>query len=132
MLGGVSRRTVRYYVQEGLIPAPLGLGRGNHYTAEHLDQLLRVKAMQEGGRTLDQIRRAVGHEPEGPSEGPVSEERPSRSIWRRISLTPGVELHVAGTVRLPPPAQLRDLAERCRALFVDTNNTHEKEESDHA
>jgi len=24
-LGGVSRRTVRYYVQEGLIPAPLGL-----------------------------------------------------------------------------------------------------------
>ncbi|MBA2355458.1 MAG: MerR family DNA-binding transcriptional regulator, partial [Acidobacteria bacterium] len=30
-LGGVSRRTVRYYVQGGLIPPPEGLGRGNHY-----------------------------------------------------------------------------------------------------
>ena len=29
-LGGVSRRTVRYYVQEGLLPAPLGVGRGRH------------------------------------------------------------------------------------------------------
>jgi DNA-binding transcriptional MerR regulator len=29
-LAGVSRRTIRYYVQEGLVPAPLGLGRGSH------------------------------------------------------------------------------------------------------
>jgi len=28
-LGGVSRRTVRYYVQEGLLPTPLGVGRGD-------------------------------------------------------------------------------------------------------
>ena len=48
-LGGVSRRTVRYYVQEGLLPAPFGVGRGNHYGPEHLDQLLRVKALQEWG-----------------------------------------------------------------------------------
>ena len=46
-LGGVSRRTVRYYVQEGLISAPLGLGRGNHYTPDHLEQLLRVKGVLE-------------------------------------------------------------------------------------
>src|SRR6478609_8886644 len=64
-LGGVSRRTVRYYVQEGLLPAPLGLGRGNHYTREHLDQLLRVKAMQEAGHTLDEIKSARAVEPNG-------------------------------------------------------------------
>ena len=58
-LGGVSRRTVRYYVQEGLLPAPLGVGRGNHYGAEHLEQLLKVKALQEAGRTLDEIRREL-------------------------------------------------------------------------
>ena len=38
-LGGVSRRTVRYYVQQGLIPAPLGVGRGKHYGPEHLARL---------------------------------------------------------------------------------------------
>ena len=54
-LGGVSRRTVRYYVQEGLIPTPVGLGRGAHYGPEHLEKLLRVKAMQEGGMMLEEI-----------------------------------------------------------------------------
>ena len=56
-LAGVSRRTVRYYVQEDLIPPPHGVGRGNHYGPEHLEQILRVKALQESGRTLDEIRR---------------------------------------------------------------------------
>ena len=56
-LAGVSRRTVRYYVQEDLIPPPHGVGRGNHYGPEHLEQILRVKELQESGRTLDEIRR---------------------------------------------------------------------------
>ena len=55
-LGGVSRRTVRYYVQEGLLPAPLGVGRGRHYGRPHLDRLLEVKAWQEAGLSLVEIR----------------------------------------------------------------------------
>jgi len=125
-LGGVSRRTVRYYVQEGLINPPLGLGRGNHYTPEHLEQLLRVKAMQENGRSLDDIRRALDRKSQGrEKEERAPEELASRSLWRRIVVTPGVELNLASTVRLPPPARLRELAEWCRLHFIDT----EKEES---
>ena len=73
-LGGVSRRTVRYYVQEGLIPPPLGLGRGNHYTPEHLEQLLRVKALQENGRTLVEIRRVLDRMPNRPSAAEAKRE----------------------------------------------------------
>jgi DNA-binding transcriptional MerR regulator len=115
-LAGVSRRTVRYYVQEGLIPAPLGVGRGNHYGPEHLEQILRVKAMQEAGQTLEEIRRptSVGaaarrkirREPE-----PVLLER---SLWRRMTLAPGVELQIAANIRLPPPGRLQELAAWCR------------------
>jgi DNA-binding transcriptional MerR regulator len=110
-LGGITRRTVRYYVQEGLIPAPLGVGRGNHYTAEHLEQLLRVKALQEAGQTLDEIRRAVGkkHARGSAVDRPI-EEPPSRELWRRIRLAPGVELHLASDVRLPSPSKLQELA----------------------
>jgi DNA-binding transcriptional MerR regulator len=110
-LGGVSRRTVRYYVQEGLIPAPLGVGRGNHYSAEHLEQLLRVKARQEAGQTLDEIRAALGKRTavrladDRGVDGPLS-----RELWRRITLAPGVELHVANEVRLPSPSKLQELA----------------------
>src|SRR6185503_1094737 len=59
-LGGVTRRTVRYYVQEGLLPAPLGVGRGRHYGPEHLERLLHVKALQEDGLPLSEIRRRLG------------------------------------------------------------------------
>lgn len=127
-LGGVPRRTVRYYVQEGLIPPPLGLGRGNHYTTEHLEQLLRVKSMQESGRTLDDIRALLGQGPSRASEQGRRDAEPSRSLWRRISLTPGVELHVASTVRVPTPAQLRELAEWCHQHFIDSGHTFEKED----
>lgn len=108
-LGGVSRRTVRYYVQEGLIPPPLGVGRGNHYGAEHLERLLRVKALQESGRTLDEIRRTLG---QGVRASDRPEEQPMpREMWRRLTLAPGVELHVASGVRLPPAAAVRELAD---------------------
>lgn len=124
-LAGVSRRTVRYYVQEGLIPAPLGLGRGNHYGPEHLEQLLRVKALQEAGKSLDEIRR-------GPDErslaDPVRTTQPQaarRSLWRRITLAPGVELHVAGDRRLPPPGMLDELAAWCQVHLAPTSPGNE-------
>lgn len=134
-LAGVSRRTVRYYVQEELIPPPLGVGRGNHYGPEHLEQILRVKAMQEAGRTLDEIRRETTRRGAAPVVRTSTSAlratvdkwtRPARlkvapepqqierSLWRRLTLAPGVELHVAGNVRLPSPGKLQELAAWCR------------------
>ena len=98
-LGGVSRRTVRYYVQEGLLPAPLGVGRGRHYDQSHLDRLLEVKAQQEAGRSLDDIRarrtprrrrrpsrRPVRRSPSRAAPGAGSSSRPaSNCTWRTTS-----------------------------------------------
>jgi DNA-binding transcriptional MerR regulator len=117
-LGGVSRRTVRYYVQEKLLAAPLGVGRGNHYDQTHLDRLLQVKALQEAGRSLDDIRRVLKGPPAkraGALEDRRAAEPISRALWRRLVLADGVELHVAGSVRLPPPGKLNELASWCRA-----------------
>jgi DNA-binding transcriptional MerR regulator len=113
-LGGVSRRTVRYYVQEGLLPAPLGVGRGRHYDQSHLDRLLHVKAEQEAGRSLDDIR-ARRKPPSGRSQPAAAPPRPlPRSTWRRLELGPGVELHVAHDIRLPAGSRLDELVEWCR------------------
>ena len=117
-LAGVSRRTVRYYVQEGLIPPPHGVGRGNHYGPEHLEQILRVKALQEAGRTLDEIRRVPADRVAGRSSKASQTTEPvahlDRSVWRRLTLAPGVELHIAGNIRLPSPGRLEELAAWCR------------------
>ena len=113
-LGGVSRRTVRYYVQEGLLPAPLGVGRGRHYGQAHLDRLLEVKAQQEAGLSLDEIRSRRTPPPGGGKPRPVRPQPLPRSTWRRLELAPGVELHVAHDVKLPAPGRLEELVEWCR------------------
>ena len=117
-LGGVSRRTVRYYVQEKLLPEPYGVGRGNHYGPEHLDRLLKVKSLQENGRTLEEIRHALSPRSRTPDE--AAAPSPERTIWRRITLAPGVELNVGPDVRLPSPGRLTELAAWCRLHFPAT------------
>ena len=111
-LAGVSRRTVRYYVQEGLIPAPLGVGRGDHYTADHLHEILRVKALQEAGKSLEAIKASAGAARESGLRAARGHAL-QRSVWRRITLVPGVELHLADNVRLPSPGRLQELADWC-------------------
>jgi DNA-binding transcriptional MerR regulator len=104
---------VRYYVQQGLLATPQGLGRGASYGPEHLEQLLRVKTRQEQGLTLDAIRQALAGDmspvPRASAASPVS-----RSHWSRLVLMPGVELHVSSQYRLPPPGKLAELAGWCR------------------
>jgi DNA-binding transcriptional MerR regulator len=53
---GVSPRTVRYYVQRGLLPAPEFKGKDTAYGKEHLLRLLAVKQMQAAHMPLDEIQ----------------------------------------------------------------------------
>ena len=96
--GGVSRRTVRYYVQRGLLPRPTGVGRGNHYTGAHLARLLEVRELQERGVPLAAI--TAGSEEPATGASPVG-AAPAGDAWFRSALTPDVELHVRGR-RLSP------------------------------
>ena len=126
-LGGVSRRTVRYYVQERLIPPPLGVGRGDHYGREHLDRLLQVKALQEAGRTLDEIRQLLDAGAVSTTRAAAGVARPlPREVWRRVTVAPGVELHVSDNVRLPSPARLQELADWCR-LHLDGRDSEDND-----
>jgi DNA-binding transcriptional MerR regulator len=53
---GVSPRTVRYYVQRGLLPAPEFRGKDTAYGREHLLRLLAVKQLQQAHMPLDEIQ----------------------------------------------------------------------------
>ncbi len=106
-LGEVSRRTVRYYVQRGLLEAPTGLGRGRHYTQGHLDTLIRIRKLQEAGRPLAEIAVELAS-PATPGDEaeaspcvpkPAHDRRVSR--WTRFEIADGIELHLRDT-RLDP------------------------------
>lgn len=55
---GVEPRTIRSYVEKGLIPGPDSLGRGAKYPRESLDRLKVLQLLRDANRglTLDQIR----------------------------------------------------------------------------
>ncbi len=54
-LTSLSERTVRYYVEEGLLPPPLSRGRGPNFDDSHLIRLRLVQAMQAAGNDLAAI-----------------------------------------------------------------------------
>ena len=55
-LAGVSPRTIRYYVAQGLLPAPGQVGPGAHYTDGHLARLRLIRRLQREHLPLAEIR----------------------------------------------------------------------------
>jgi len=53
---GVTPRTVRYYVQQGLLTGP-GMGPGTKYGRDHLDRLLLIRQLQREHLPLAEIRK---------------------------------------------------------------------------
>jgi DNA-binding transcriptional MerR regulator len=82
----VSRRAVRYYVQRGLLAAPLGAGRGSYYTHEHLQQLLALKEAQEKGYSLEEIEEFHVLNPSSLSKEEAKTEAPDLSSKSSTSL----------------------------------------------
>ena len=53
---GVARRTIYFYVQQGLLPPPSGAGLAARYAEEHLLRLRLIPQLRRDGLRLDQIR----------------------------------------------------------------------------
>jgi DNA-binding transcriptional MerR regulator len=56
---GVTPRTVRYYVQQGLLPAPATRGPGTRYDGAYLDRLLLIRRLQRQHLPLAEIRKRI-------------------------------------------------------------------------
>ena len=119
-------RTVRYYIQLGLVDRPDGLNRGARYTSRHVEQLLTVKKWQAAGLSLDRIRELLhGDEtllPPPPPKAPGTIE-----VWSRLLIAPGIELHIeAGEAKLSPE-QLRHLFRQVIRSYQETKNENNNE-----
>ena len=123
---GLSRRAVRFYVQQKLLPTPLGRGRGRHYDASHLQRLRRIAELQSAGHSLDAIRRILDGKPvERPApDAENGDGRPVRpkptltaELWTRVRLADGVELTFDSTKHQPDVAALLALRDVARDVF---------------
>ena len=104
---GVPRRTIRYYVQRGLLLPPEGAGRGHYYRLDQLEQLLRIRELQAQGRSLDEIRVLLDGRTGAAVELPPP---PYVELVTRIHVGDGLELIVGPGVEPPTLSQLHALA----------------------
>ena len=79
---GVTPRTVRYYIQQGLLPAPDAQGPATRYGQGHLDRLRLIRDLQTEHQPLAVIRQrleSLGDEDVRRLVKSLSAQRPSPS-----------------------------------------------------
>ena len=114
-LAAVPKRTVRYYIQLGLLERPVGETRGAHYLPSHLDALLRIRQLTEAGISLDRIREVLRGEP--PAVPPRARQPGSVEVRSHIWIAPGVELQVSPEQAQATPEDIRKLAQAVVAAW---------------
>jgi DNA-binding transcriptional MerR regulator len=106
-LAGLSARTVRWYIQEGLVSRPVGSKRGAWYTRRHLEQLLLIRRWTDAGLSLARVRELIDGAPEdAPRRGT---EPGAVEVWSRLTLADGLEVHVQPARAGLSPEALREL-----------------------
>ena len=61
----MNKRTIRYYIQKGLVDRPEGIGKGAFYSHSHLEQLLAIRKWKAAGLSLDRIQDILAGEKDG-------------------------------------------------------------------
>ena len=113
----LPRRTVRYYIQTGLIDRPGGVGRGAHYATQHLDQLLEIRKWQQAGLSLDRIRELLSASGEMLTPPPAPRQKGSVEVWSHVIINDGIELTVDPKRANLTPEQVRELAAGVMELY---------------
>jgi DNA-binding transcriptional MerR regulator len=120
-LTDLSLRTIRYYIQLGLVERHEGDRKHARYTQRHLDQLLQVRAMADQGMPLERIK----HEMQGTTP-PLPPPRAAGdiSVISKVFIAPGVELHLEPQAAGLPPEKLRQFV---RAVLNQWEILHDPE-----
>jgi DNA-binding transcriptional MerR regulator len=117
-LTNLPRRTIRYYIQTGLLAKPTGVGRGAHYTTHHLDQLLEIRKWQQAGLSLERIQELLQAR-DNPSllPPPLPRKAGTVEVWSHLVLGEGIELMIEPNRAHLSPEQLRELAREVTAIY---------------
>ena len=106
-LTDLPKRTVRYYMQMGLVDRPIGETRAAHYLSQHLDQLLKVKQLSDAGISLERIAEIQNGE-ELPI--PPKPRKPGDiQVRSHVHVAPGIELQISPEEADMSPEQIRAL-----------------------
>ncbi|WP_419656008.1 transcriptional regulator, MerR family [Desulfosarcina variabilis str. Montpellier] len=120
----MNKRTVRYYIQKGLVDRPEGIGKGAFYSHSHLEQLLAIRKWKAAGLSLERIQDILAGEKQGetgdrPLPPPLPRKQGTVEVWSHMHVCDGIELHIE-----PKRAGLKP--EQVRTLFKEVMNLAQK------
>ena len=105
-LTGLTRRTVRFYIQKGLLEKPFGEKKGAWYSQEHLERLVRIRQLSASGLSLDAVARLLDDSADGGGSASVSLPG-AVSVKSHITVARGIEVVVSPEQAQMRPEQLR-------------------------
>jgi DNA-binding transcriptional MerR regulator len=97
-------RTIRYYIQLGIVDRHEGDRKHARYTQKHLDQVLQVRAMADQGTPLERIKQLI-HGISTPPPPPKAAG--DISVISKVFVAPGVDLHLEPQIASLSPDKLR-------------------------
>ncbi|SEO83809.1 MerR HTH family regulatory protein [Nitrosovibrio sp. Nv6] len=112
-------RTVRYYVQIGLVDRPEGETRAARYGPRHLEQLLLIKKWTAAGVSLERIRELLRGE-----QAPIP-PRPravgSVEVCSHLTVADGIEVVIEPGRAGLSPEQVRGLVKGIMGVFAQVS-----------
>jgi DNA-binding transcriptional MerR regulator len=125
-LTDLSLRTIRYYIQQGLVARPIGEKRGAYYTAQHVEQILTIRKWQAAGVSLDRIREILQEPPSGLLPPPRPRGPGSIEVWTHIVIADGAELTLEPGRAGLSPKSVRALARGVMSLYQQIRDDETK------
>ena len=113
----LPKRTVRYYIQRGLVDRPEGPRRTAWYTSRHLEQLLAIKRWQRAGLSLERIGEILRQEARGEPPPPAPARPGDVEVWSRLHIARGLELHIEPGRTGLSPEKVRRLAREIGEIY---------------
>ncbi len=124
-LSDTSKRTVRYYLQIGLVDAPIGSTKAAHYLHKHLEQLLTIRKLSDAGVSLDRIREVLAGEV--PPVPPRQRKPGTVEVRSHLFIAEGVELEISPERSGLSPEQVRALVRAVMQAHQDLIPTQQGE-----
>lgn len=130
VLADLSPRTVRYYVQIGLVDRPSGETRAARYGTKHLDQLLLIKKWTAAGVSLERIRDLLHGET--PPVPPRPRSVGTVTVCSHLAVAEGIDLVIDPGKAGLSPEDLRNFVKGVMAVYAGIHDANgradEKEE----
>lgn len=121
----LPKRTVRYYMQLGLVSRPEGEKRGAFYTGQHLEQLLTIRKWQQAGLSLDRIRELLAGQVDGlPPPRPRSPG--TVEVWSHLVVADGLEIKLEPGRSVLTPEQVHAFFRGVGELYKKIRKQGEK------